>query len=431
MKNDVSVWPQSPRRFVVGTLFFFFYIVSSNSQKSVRFATFNVSLNRNEAGQLTTDLSVSNSSQPSAIAEIIQHVRPDVLLLNEFDYDATGETLRLFQENYLNVSQSNTTTPIFYPYTFLAPSNTGIPSGVDLNNDNATDGPNDAFGFGFFPGQYGMALLSQYPIDDEAVRTFQQFLWKDFRDPLLITLSDYYSDAAMDVLRLSSKSHWDVPILVDDSVIHVLASHPTPPVFDGPEDRNGKRNYDEIRFWAHYISDDAEHIYDDAGVYGGLAAPADETHFVILGDLNADPQDGDSVVGAADLLLSHPRVNTQLTPASAGGTAQALAQAGANVNHTGDPAWDTADFGFAGVGNPDAEPGNLRVDYVLPSVTLNMTGAGVFWPTDMLSLVSFPTSDHRLVYADVVVTPTSSARRRPSTLVLTILLGTVALGLGL
>ena len=36
--------------------------------------------------------------------------------------------------------------------------------------------------------------------------------------------------------------------------VHVLASHPTPPTFDGAEDRNGRRNHDEIRFWADYVS---------------------------------------------------------------------------------------------------------------------------------------------------------------------------------
>lgn len=75
-------------------------------------------------------------------------------------------------------------------------------------------------------------------------------------------------------------------------------------------------------------------------------------------------------------------------------------QGGANETHTGDPAHDTADFA-------DGAPGNLRVDYVLPSVDLRITGAGVFWPTsdDPLSRLTgtwpFPSSDHRLVWVDL------------------------------
>ena len=44
--------------------------------------------------------------------------------------------------------------------------------------------------------------------------------------------------------------------------VHFLVSHPTPPVFDGPEDRNGPRNYDEIRFWADYSPRTGGYIYD-------------------------------------------------------------------------------------------------------------------------------------------------------------------------
>ena len=36
-----------------------------------------------------------------------------------------------------------------------------------------------------------------------------------------------------------------VTIQIDGKTVHFLTSHPTPPVFDGPEDRNGTRNGDE------------------------------------------------------------------------------------------------------------------------------------------------------------------------------------------
>ena len=44
------------------------------------------------------------------------------------------------------------------------------------------------------------------------------------------------SAAEREVFRLSSKSHWDVPLRVGGEVVHFLVSHPTPPVFDGPDD---------------------------------------------------------------------------------------------------------------------------------------------------------------------------------------------------
>ncbi len=67
----------------------------------------------------------------------------------------------------------------------------------------------------------------------------------------------YYDDETWNSLRLSSKNHIDVPIVIDKQTVHVLACHPTPPVFDGPEDRNGCRNHDEIRFWIDYLAGEA------------------------------------------------------------------------------------------------------------------------------------------------------------------------------
>ncbi|NIR41394.1 MAG: endonuclease/exonuclease/phosphatase family protein, partial [Actinobacteria bacterium] len=151
-----------------------------------RFSTFNASLNRSNAGDLARELSNPGSGQPAAIAEIIQRTRPDVLLINEFDYDAAGVSARLFQRNYLSIGQGGA-DPIEYPFVYTAPSNTGVFSGFDLDNSGAAGDfvPNDSFGFGFFPGQYGMAVYSMHPIDVDDVRTFQKFLWKDMPGALL------------------------------------------------------------------------------------------------------------------------------------------------------------------------------------------------------------------------------------------------------
>jgi hypothetical protein len=377
---------------------------AQDDRDTVRFATFNASLNRNFAGQLRADLSTPGNAQAATVAEIIQRVRPEVLLINEFDFDPIAADL--FRTNYLEVSH-NGAEPIRYDHLFIAPSNTGIPSGFDLNNNGVIGGPDDAFGFGFFPGQFGMLVLSQHPIDTADVRTFQHFLWKDMPgallpdDPATPAPADWYSPEELDVFRLSSKSHWDVPILIDGKTVHFLVSHPTPPVFDGPEDRNGTRNFDEIRFWADYITPGttSRYIYDDEGQSGGLQPGAS---FVIAGDQNSDPLDGDSIPGAIQQLIEHPRVNTKLTPASDGAVEQSALQGGANVTHLSDPRFDTADFA-------DTAPGNLRADYVLPSKNLRIDDAAVFWPlsTDplfrLVGTFPFPSSDHRLVWVDVSV----------------------------
>jgi hypothetical protein len=375
----------------------------AGNEVDVRFATFNASLNRNFEGQLVTDLSTPANAQAKAVAEIIQRARPDVLLINEFDFAPAA--LALFQDNYLSVSQ-NGAEPIDYPYRFVAPSNTGVPSGFDLDNNGSVGGPNDAWGFGFFPGQFGMAVYSKYPIDTNGVRTFKNFLWKDMRgarlpdDPSTPQPGDWYSGAELEQFPLSSKSHWDLPVLIGKETVHFLVSHPTPPVFDGPEDRNGTRNFDEIRFWADYISPArGSYIYDDSGQRGGLK-PGEL--FVIAGDQNSDPLDGDSIPGAIQQLIEHPLVNTKFTPSSPGAVEQSALQGGANTTHRSDPRFDTADFA-------DSAPGNLRADYVLPRKTIQILDGAVFWPLmsdpffQPVGVFPFPSSDHRLVWIDTAV----------------------------
>jgi hypothetical protein len=390
---------------------------------SVRFATFNLSLNRPAAGLLVDHLSHPEVDdvfrrQARNNAEVIQRTRPDVLLINEFDF--APQAVELFRKNFLEVSQ-NGARPIRYRYAFIAPSNTGVASGFDLNNNGAivtTPGApgygDDSFGFGAFPGQFGMVVYSKYPILRDEVRTFQFFLWKDMpgarlpNDPATPAPTDWYNADELNVFRLSSKSHWDVPIRIQGKTVHFLVSHPTPPVFDGPEDRNGTRNADEIRFWADYISGGsrAAYIYDDGGVRGGLE-PGDR--FVIAGDQNSDPLDGDSIPGAIQQLIEHPLVNVSKTPASAGAVEAAALQGGANASHRSDPRFDTADFA-------DTAPGNLHADYVLPSKNMRILDSAVFWPVQSDPLFrltgvfnfaewgpvgGFPTSDHRLVWVDV------------------------------
>jgi Endonuclease/Exonuclease/phosphatase family len=396
-------------------------LAHGDRDRELRFATFNASVNRNVDGQLVEELSNGDDPQLRNVAEIIQRVRPHVLLINEFDFVPDQRAARLFQRNYLSVPH-NGARPIQFRYRFVAPSNTGIASGHDLdNNGQIVTQPgsllygNDSFGFGEFPGKFGMAVYSRLPIDSKRARTFQLFRWKDMPgallpdDPNTPAPRDWYSPAELDVFRLSSKSHWDLPIeLGRGKRVHFLVSHPTPPVFDGPEDRNGTRNHDEIRFWADYVNPEASgYIYDDEGRRGGLRRGE---HFVIAGDQNADPFDGDSVDDAILQLLDHPRVNTSVTPTSPGGPEQSRLQGQANASHVGNPAFDTADFA-------DGAPGNLRADYVLPDRGIRIREAFVFWPLTsdpLFRLVGtftpgvpdgngFPSSDHRLVAVDLEV----------------------------
>jgi endonuclease/exonuclease/phosphatase family metal-dependent hydrolase len=358
----------------------------------VRIATFNIAMGLEEHGQLGLALGSGDDPRLQQVAAILQDVRPDIVLLNEFDFDSAVDAATLFNDNYLAHGQD----PIHYLYQFRAPANTGMDSGLDLDWDGKTGGAGDAWGFGQFPGQYGMLVLSRYPIDTGRSRSFRNFRWSSMpaaRRPMNPDGSPFYPDKIWHQLRLSSKSHWDLAIEIDSQILHLLAHHPTPPVFDGPEDRNGLRNFDEIRFWLDYTKPGgAEYIVDDDGVSGGIGPGAS---FVIAGDFNADPQDGDSVENAIGQLLHADWIGSECIPISEGADAAARIQAGVNGGQLGNPAADTADFN-------DKFTGNLRLDFLLPSNGLPVHACGVFWPARGAAghnLVAV--SDHRLVWLEI------------------------------
>ena len=367
----------------------------SAAEQTTRIATFNIAMGLEQAGDMETALESGLDRRLQQLAEVLQTVRPAIVLLNEFDYDPATDAAGLLNENYLALDRA-AAGPIDYPYHFSAPVNTGVDSGLDLDGDGKTGGPGDNWGFGRFPGQYGMLVLSRYPLMEDRSRTFQNFLWSDMpeaRRPVNPDGSAFHPDLVWEQLLLSSKSHWDLVFDLDGKELHLLAHHPTPPVFDGPEDRNGARNFDEIRFWRDYtFPRSLEYMTDDRGAAARIAPGA---RFVIAGDFNADPHDGDSVDGAIGQLLNASWIDAGCMPLSKGGAEASVKQGGVNLTHKGDPAADTSDF-------DDRNAGNLRLDYLLPSTGLEVTGCGVHWPAyGQAGNSSIGFSDHRLVWLDI------------------------------
>ncbi len=392
-------------KIILGTAFLLsLNTMATPTPQKLRVATFNVSMealnyvDKNDSAkingnELLTALK-ANHQQIRNIAEIIQRINPDILLLNEFDFAEqqqanSHQALELFINNYLAKPQQGQKA-VNFPYYYQGKVNTGVKAPFDLNSDGEIDQPADTHGFGYFPGHFGMVLLSKYPLDKDNIRTFELFKWHDMPNALKpidpVTNKPWYSKQAWLELRLSSKSHWDIPVFINGKKIHILASHPTPPVFDGPEDRNGKRNHDEIRFWHDYITANADgYIYDDKHVTGGIK---DDLPFIIMGDQNASATEGDAYRDAISSLLTHSKIQDPL-PTSLGGQ-----------QHSPD--------------NPLAKHHSaywrMRADYVLPSKAgFKLLDSGVFWPTKESSEYRLiadrsASSDHRLVWLDLKLT---------------------------
>ena len=359
----------------------------------MRVATFNVSLGRRGPGVLLKGIMSGKDAQVLAVVAIIQRVRPDILLLNEFDADFANLALDAFRGELGSGEGA-----INYPYFYAPMGNEGVPSWLDLDGDGSPEEWADAFGFGRFPGSEGMALFSRFSIDVQAARSFSLLKWSDLPDaafPMKANGAAYLSENVVAALRLSSKSHWDVPVVLPNGQrVNILASHPTPPVFDGAENLNGLRNDAEIGFWVSYL--DGVEFVDDAGRQAGFAA----TDFVLLGDLNNDPNDGEGRKGGIHALLTHPLV-TDPMQGSKGAEVASLRYGGANEAHAGNPAQDSVEW--------DADIGNMRVDYALPSATLTVTDSGVFWPVPdeadghMIAEGREGASNHRMVWVDLLI----------------------------
>ena len=317
-----------------------------------------------------------------AVIETVAEIDPDVLLLTGIDWDYGLAGLTALATRF-----DDNGTP--YPHLFAAQPNSGLMTTLDLDGDGRTGGPGDAQGYGKFTGAGGMALLSRLPLDREKIRDFSEMLWMDLPDATLpeIDGQPFPTIEALKIQRLSSTAHWDIPVILPNGRLHILAFAAGPPVFDGPEDRNGLRNHDEVALWTRYLD-------------GRLSQPPKDP-VILMGNCNLDPLDGEGLHQAIIDLLAHPRLQDP-EPRSEGGRLAAT-QGGANERHKGDPSLDTVDW------RDDPGPGNLRVSYVLPDRALRVTDAGVFWPEPNAANINLITAKdaprHRMVWIDLELPP--------------------------
>ncbi|WP_246212792.1 endonuclease/exonuclease/phosphatase family protein [Marivivens donghaensis] len=289
--------------------------------ETVRIATFAAPLSRRGPGLLLRDILKSEEQVLQAV-ETIRAVDPDIIVLTDFDFDHGGAALTAFA------------MMLDYPNVFAKPPNTGVPTGLDVDRNGYFGDARDAQGYGRFEGDGGMAILSKLPIGE--VVSFDHTLWRDAPN----SRSTDPPELA-EIQWLSTTGHWIVPIAVGETALNILAFSATPPVFDGPENRNDRRNADEVLFWLEHL---------------GIPHP------IIAGNANLDPNGGEGNRTAIAQLLADPRLQDPL------------------------PDQTTADW-------PDG-PGALRVSYVLPSADLTVRTAGI---------ERSDSGPHALVWVDVVV----------------------------
>ena len=300
--------------------------------------------------------------QRAAAVQAIVALKADVILLTGIDYDLKGEAVAAL---IVKLAEAGADYPYFMP---LRP-NTGVPTGRDLDGNGQLGDARDAQGWGRFPGEGGMAVLSKRPIGTE-IRDFSGFLWADLPGSLMPE-----SDPARDIQRLHTTGAYEVPLLLPDGqTLRLLMFYASPPVFDGPEDRNGRRNHDEAAFWLHLLA-------------GDLPDDPPRPPFVLLGQTSLDPVDGEGRAAALRSLLRHPALQDPAPKGRAGRS---------DPGQKGDAALDTALYDGLG---------GLRVEVILPSAGLAVEGAGVLWPSDQdpLAATLATASRHRPLWVDITL----------------------------
>ncbi len=321
--------------------------------ETLRVATFNTELSREGPGLLLRDIQ-RGDPQVDAVIAVLAATRPDIVALQGIDWDLDGLALSA-------LSDALTENGLRYPYSFAAQPNSGMETPLDLDGDGKTGGPGDAQGWGRYTGHGGLAVLSRYPIATDQAQIYSTMLWRDLPGAVLPVAQEapFPSAQAQAIQRLSSTSHWVLPIDAPGGRLNLMTFHATPPVFDGPEDRNGLRNRDEVRFWSLLLNREL--------------GPAPSGRFVIAGDANLDPERGEGRNRAIRQLLQHPLLQDPVPS---------------------DPAGSASTVLWKGVGE-------MRVDYVLPSADWQVRDAGVYWPDPPQREDAETASRHRLVWVDL------------------------------
>lgn len=299
----------------------------------LRLATWHVDLSRKGPGLLVRELRAA-TLEITAVIDRLTMAQPDVVLLTDIDFDHGGVALTHFREALVERG-------LDLPHSFSARPNTGMPTGLDIDGDGRLGGPRDAQGYGWFSGQGGQAVLSRFPLSLKA--DLSGLLWRDVPSTL-----SRPEDPGHTVQKLSSSAHWAVQVDAPGGSITMLTLAATPPVFDGPEDRNGRRNHDEVLLWLHAAK-------------GAVPDYRPNGDIVIVGNLNLDPERGDGLRHAVQQILND-------------GLFQDPLPGQATVNWSG--------------------PGDMRVSYILPSADLVVGEAGVTEPVEGVG-------PHRLVWVDL------------------------------
>lgn len=350
--------------------------------------------------ELSTDKIVATSHpQVDAAAKIVARFHPDVVCLNEMQFDIANVPTsgmpgaKSAKPGTFSTAESNATRiaariaaenpEAIYPYALITVGNSGFAwSGPRPSTEPGSDWYS-LRGWGEYRGRFNTIVLSKFPIVTDQVRIITDVAWDAIPKN---SIAQMKTDTGLDVpagYPVFEKSLNVIPLDIHGKTTYLVMSHPTAPAFWSI---NPYRHEDELRALALFLD----------GQLPGVESVPQGSPFVLIGDLNADPEEGDSRPGAIARVLAHDRLEPWF-PEGAGTMGK-------------NPTFNTYVSGCGkGDGSSVGDPSSrfqMQIDYILPSKEIGRAqGGAVFFPNRAESQEDFDlacrASDHMFLYVDL------------------------------
>jgi len=324
-----------------------FNLMSCKAKSTLNILHYNIK--ELDSTKLTND-----NKQLKKVKEIVSLYEPELLFINEIQYDIDGAPNDNFKTNGENLNKLNSILGTQLKYISFYPANTGKNAKRNSQGEYYSD-PNspgardfaDQVNFGTIPHQYSSGLLSKYPIVEEKVIT--DIEWKAFNPQIDLTKFTTGDGKALPSdMELFDKNFLDVTLDVKGKMIHVIVLHTVPAYhFGNKKSPNYLRNRDQLRFLEWYLSGKTDIDVTLLGI-----KPIKGESFIAAGDWNVDPTSDNP--GSAVLKRIFDKSNPWISPSE-------------------------MDFTNEGSGY-SPKPFRLMLDYLISSKDLNFDQGKIIHP---------------------------------------------------
>lgn len=230
----------------------------------------------------------STSTQLIAAKSILKKLTPDILSLNEIQFDMPAVPNQQYQSRGQNLHFLNSFFETNMNHYSFFPANTGMNSRPNSQGEYILRPTQeerelyaDKVNFGMFPAQYSMGGLFQYQVVRET--NISNLKWKDFNPNINLSKFTQSNGAPLpEDMSLFDKNFVDTVININGKEVHIILLHTVPSFhFGNMKSPNYERNRDQLKFLQWYLK--------GSGEIGNIRPLPRNATFIAMGDWNVDP----------------------------------------------------------------------------------------------------------------------------------------------